>query len=465
MSSYLQSAIPLVRLPTLPFGNAIKPGTALTTPTSGIQRVVNGALSITKGVDIVGYATRDSELMWRDVAVNWALEKICRKASTAFAAKYGFPLTPISNKSQTAYDSTVLIVKTASAAIVAHSGVATTAVSLATPVVPASVQVTIYQSDLAISNSVDDGNRNIVATGLATDPDTLTPQGSITGGTVNYELGTLNVQTKKFVSGSTTCDVTYSIGAIVNPRLEIAAGATAYSSSLTFVPVDKGTIQVFVGEDSSVDDGFGRIASSGKIIGGEIDYESGRLELVVSPTTEDRSVSVKYNQVKYLDASTADLDPAQAGVTLGGLTDVLYVTNSSVPRDALVSDKHLFRRDLILYEVLSLADRIFARLPTAWKIEPDLTIPDGSGISRATIDDSWSHAEAISTRSLPQYSNRWSPETFANPDRYLAWRDNVLAPYVAKISASLVSMLDATAELQAIATETDVDILVEDETI
>jgi hypothetical protein len=256
----------------------------------------------------------------------------------------------------------------------------------------------------------------------------------------------------------------------------LLAGTTTYSTTLVNRPIIRGKVEVLIGSNRTVDDGRGRIVASDFIVSGTIDYVTGALTVNYLVDNDNvRSLTVNYATISYLAKNSVDLNPNQLSFPLGGATGVEYVSNQSEPRDAVVSDQDLYRRDLVLYQVLVLADQIFNSLAGAWDASAkDPTIPaqvgsgGGSGgadlISDVVVDNTWSRAQAQPTFILPDFGRRWGPEVFADADKYNAWRDNVLALYAAELSRRLTSLNFGAARLQGIGTEDGIDIRVEDGT-
>lgn len=343
--SLIQSALVLPKVPVLPFGTALKPGVTLTVPNPlGGILVENGTAVYDGMVDVIGYATRDRELQYRDIAVAQAIELIARRAATVFNANFSFAQVPVN-------------------------------------------------------------------------PDVFTAE---------------------TLSGT------------------LAIGAAQYTTTLANVPVARGRMAISIGAVSTVDDGQGNVVANGIINGGSIDYVGGTLVISVIPNTaKTLPVVISWLQVQYLQSNTVDLNPNQPSNALGGATGVEYVDNSNVPQDAALTDQDLYRRDLALYEVLTVADQIFVQLQNAWSVasaSPTIptTLNGTTPISGVTLNDAWSQALADGTLAMPGFGQRWSPDVYADADQYLAWRDNVLAAYAAELSSKLASVLNATADLNVL---------------
>lgn len=224
----------------------------------------------------------------------------------------------------------------------------------------------------------------------------------------------------------------------------VASGAV--SATLTgFVQASR--VSITLGGTVTSDDGRGLIVPVGVITGGTINYQSGAL--VLATTADDGLVAViKYRSVQYLAANSADADTGQSSAP-GGYSGVKHVDNSSVPDPgALNADKHLYRRDLLLYEVLQHASEIFQRLQAGLPYADlgaaspiptvaDLTVPPWPNWLQQSFPQSWSQARAKESLVEASASQRWGPQVYSDPDRNLAWRDNVLAWYSAQLSLLL----------------------------
>jgi hypothetical protein len=105
-------------------------------------------------------------------------------------------------------------------------------------------------------------------------------------------------------------------------------------------------------------------------------------------------------------------------------SQVVHVKNSSVPIDALATDKDLAGRDALLFEVLSRACQVFS--------VPPITPNDANGTLIPNVT-AWSQGEALKTRR--EVNPAWPMETntFGHPDKNLADRDNQIAAYVARL--------------------------------
>lgn len=448
-NSTLQSATLLPKHQKLPVGEATEPGDQLTTPLTGPT------------VDISGYARRDRELQWRDLVVAKAVEEISRRAATVFGIPIKFPLA---SKPDTFIDHSSDVTYPASeSSAIGVSNIEVKFVGLTGPIARGTVEVSIVDETtnppVIISQSSDDGKRSIIPTGKPTDVDGVTPQGGVVGGVINYERGQVAVSIKPHQTKQLQCYVSYQYSANLRFGALIPAGGTVYSDVLTFTPIARNSVTLTVDSSVTQDDGQGHLTHNGVVRGGSIDYTTGQVELHLSATETDKSVVISYKQMQYLKQDQQDLSSTQAASAPGGVTGVRYVDNQSLPQDALVSDQDLYQRDLVLFQVLSKADELF-KSATGWDpAKADATI---KSISGATISDAWSKAEAKQTYAVPQYNMRWGPEVYGNADRYLAWRDNVLAPYVADLSCKLACFHKYRSELQALKNPDGSNILLDD---
>jgi hypothetical protein len=113
-------------------------------------------------------------------------------------------------------------------------------------------------------------------------------------------------------------------------------------------------------------------------------------------------------------------NPADYPSVLGFPGRVDHVDNQSIPLDAASVDKQLYGRDLMLYQSLFRAAAALVDNPLPSNVGPDL------GAS-----DVWALAYGVNRQLDVGYSLPLAPSLFKTQDQYLAWRDNVLAAYVA----------------------------------
>ena len=99
---------------------------------------------------------------------------------------------------------------------------------------------------------------------------------------------------------------------------------------------------------------------------------------------------------------------------------VNHVDNRSLPLNASGVDSQLYARDLLIYQALQQAASALVENPV-----PDVLVP---GVASS---DLWALAYGINKSASVGYNLPLSPALFSAPDKYLAWRDNVLAAYVA----------------------------------
>lgn len=134
--------------------------------------------------------------------------------------------------------------------------------------------------------------------------------------------------------------------------------------------------------------------------------------------------------------NTAAIRPKLQGITpddlpptpddLGAVdSTVVHVKNSSLPKDALSTDKDLSGRDAMIYEVLAKACELFA--------EPPITSP-ATGVAGVTA---WSLAEGVDYGVHPNPSLPLNKNAFYLSDVSLAQRDNLIAAYAAKLADTL----------------------------
>lgn len=459
----LQTAAVLPKLPRLAWASARRPGPTLTTPNpAGGSQLIGGVEVLDGGVDLAGYAYRDSELQWRDLAVAAALELLARRAATVFGAPVpyvtGYADMPVTTLWEAS--STVALVEQVTEVLVAVP-TATINVS-AYPLRPGSVRVSVrLQGETEVlSSAVDD------TAGLLPDQSSTVPAadsaGTIRAGWVNYERGLIYVEVKPHATSVLEIVTSAEITPIF-PAVSVPAGATGASWLLTQVPVARNSVVLTLGDATFKDDGRGRWQAHTDILSGSIDYVTGSLTVVLKPHGVPRSGTCQYRQVRYLEQAAADLDAGQAASALGGDVGIRYALPSDVPTAAATTDKHLYRRDLVLYEVLKLADAIFQQVSESGGLSAEPTLAQALSAGTA-ITQAWSQAEAASTPAQVQFGVYWGPHVFAEPDKYLAWRDNVVAWYVSEVSRLLQSDQERFAALACLVTETGRPLLVEDGT-
>lgn len=144
-----------------------------------------------------------------------------------------------------------------------------------------------------------------------------------------------------------------------------------------------------------------------------------------------------------LNAESTDLTgtPSSPG-------SVDYVDNQSVPFDATSSDKQLYARDLLLYQ--DIFNVAHAALGDENPLDP-LTVA-------ASVSDAWSYADGVETETGIGLGQSLDVNLFKQPDRHLAWRDNINAGYIARLARSvaatwcqaqrlLIQVVDATGNL------------------
>jgi hypothetical protein len=124
-----------------------------------------------------------------------------------------------------------------------------------------------------------------------------------------------------------------------------------------------------------------------------------------------------------LDASGTDVVSAPSSP--GNLT---YVDNQSVAFDAVTTDQQLYARDLVVYQALYLAAA--QHLVSLNPLNPITSLA-------ISVTDAWSFSSSVEQEVSVGYNLPFNPSLFKCPDQHLAWRDNVLAGYVARLKESL----------------------------
>ena len=129
-------------------------------------------------------------------------------------------------------------------------------------------------------------------------------------------------------------------------------------------------------------------------------------------------------------------NPADYPPTLAFPGRVDHVDNQSIPIDAARVDQQLYARDLMVYQSLFRAAASLVDNPLPANVSPDL------GAS-----DIWALAYGINQQVDVGYNLPMAPALFKSPDQYLAWRDNVLAAYVAATVQNISNVYAIAARL------------------
>lgn len=126
-----------------------------------------------------------------------------------------------------------------------------------------------------------------------------------------------------------------------------------------------------------------------------------------------------------LQGVTGDDLPPTIGDLGASDSTVVHVKNSSLPMDAVATDKDLAGRDAMIYEVLAKACEVFE--------EPPIT-SQGSGRNGVTA---WSLAEGVDYGVVPSPALPLGKDAFYKSDVSLAQRDNWIAAYASRIAEIL----------------------------
>lgn len=127
---------------------------------------------------------------------------------------------------------------------------------------------------------------------------------------------------------------------------------------------------------------------------------------------------------KLQGATSDDLPPTVSDLGAGDST-VVHVKNSSLPSDAITTDKDLAGRDAMIYEVLSKACEVFS--------SPPITSP-GTGVVGTSA---WSLASGVDYGVQPSPSLQLDKNAFYLSDVSLAQRDNLIAAYASRLAEIL----------------------------
>jgi hypothetical protein len=106
---------------------------------------------------------------------------------------------------------------------------------------------------------------------------------------------------------------------------------------------------------------------------------------------------------------------------------VAHVLNSSIPIDAVITDKQLYNRDVVLLEVIARTAKIFEQA-TVSQLDPTLD-----------LGPCWSKGSGVSSSKGIGYAEKLSTELFSEPDKNLADQDNQIAAYVSRLVAVLTN--------------------------
>lgn len=105
-----------------------------------------------------------------------------------------------------------------------------------------------------------------------------------------------------------------------------------------------------------------------------------------------------------------------------------FVTNSSVPKDAILTDQNLYARDLVLHDALRSAASILTDSPL-------------TSLLTLAPSDAWSLATGIRHQlACAGFNFPLNPDLFRRPDRNLADRDNQLAVFIAQLQGALANI-------------------------
>lgn len=106
-------------------------------------------------------------------------------------------------------------------------------------------------------------------------------------------------------------------------------------------------------------------------------------------------------------------------------SQAVYVTNASVPYDANATDKDMYGRDALLYEMLARACEEILEDPPIARIDSN-----GTAVSNTSV---WATAQGAAGRNEINASAPLNRDLFRDPDLNLAERDNQVAAYVARL--------------------------------
>ena len=148
------------------------------------------------------------------------------------------------------------------------------------------------------------------------------------------------------------------------------------------------------------------------------------------------------------------IKPGVQGITTGNLpyvagdtgavnSTVVHVKNVSIPKDALSTDKDLFGRDQLIFEVLVKVCQIFSDPPLA---------TSGANITGVTA---WSQAEGVDYGVQPSPSLPLNRDAFKKSDVTLTERDNQVAAYAATLCQVLKNPFAYATRLYVQVTGTD----------
>ena len=126
--------------------------------------------------------------------------------------------------------------------------------------------------------------------------------------------------------------------------------------------------------------------------------------------------------------------PATTPVAYPGRVD--QVDNQSLPINASNTDSQLYARDVLIYQALQQAATALVENPIPITLAPGLV-----------YSDLWALAYGLNQSASIGYNLPLSPALFSAPDKYLAWRDNTLAAYVAATVNNLGNIYAVAARL------------------
>jgi hypothetical protein len=141
---------------------------------------------------------------------------------------------------------------------------------------------------------------------------------------------------------------------------------------------------------------------------------------------------IPYGVADPLYAATQDVDT----VTSKPQSGIVHVNNNAVAADALKTDKHLYERDLVLYQALAKGsfDTFGSDTPIDLLTGVPITSLDSPTLNISSV---WSLAEGIESALNVSPSLPMSVDIFKKPDQNLADRDNKLAALISRLIQTL----------------------------
>lgn len=180
------------------------------------------------------------------------------------------------------------------------------------------------------------------------------------------------------------------------------------------------------------------------------DYELAYRDIILAALASE--VSIHASDIFGMGTSRISVQGIPAGTFQNNIDDssvqeypgvVGHVKQSSIPMDAIQTDRQLYARDVLLYEALARAAAIF-EAPPLDSIAPAIT-----------LSDSWSLAEGSDKSASVNGSLPLKVDLFKLPDVELTGRDNTVAGLVSRLAYELADVYNRATRLLVQVTDPD----------